>query len=244
MKRTRFFDWLRSRRRGLEAELTARGLAHTLSLARYRLHRAIDAAIAGNARGDCLDAGSGRSPYKTMLLQNAERVISVDVEDRSGNTDVIADIQEMPQLEDASFDTILCSQVLEHVPRPADALREFARVLRPDGILILTVPHLSVIHEAPHDYYRYTQYGLASLCEQTDLRVTRINATGGLWCFLLHGWSACLLSSLGSVPLLRWPMWLLNYLLFVRLGELADRMVGLISLYPCDYLMLAVKTEK
>jgi SAM-dependent methyltransferase len=244
MAQSNFLDWLRRRRRILEDSLTAGGKAYTLSLARYRLHRKLSAAIEKHAKGHCLDAGSGRSPYKKMLLEHAEQVTSVDVEDRSGEIDLVADLQSMPQLADASFDTVLCSQVLEHVPRPWDALSEIARVLRPDGVLIATVPHLSVIHEAPHDYFRYTQYGLASLCERAKLRVICIEATGGLWCFLLHGGSGFLLSTVGSMPFLRWPAWLLNYLLFVRLGELVDRMLGLAALYPCDFVLLATRTEK
>jgi len=236
-------NWLRKRRRVLEDSLAARGRAHTLSLARYRLHRAITKAISEHARGVCLDAGSGRSPYKRMLQQYAEHVTSVDVEDRSGETDIIADIQSMPQLPDASFDTILCSQVLEHVPRPWNAMREFARVLRPKGVLILTVPHLSIIHEAPHDYYRYTRYGLKALCEQAVLEVLKLEPTGGLWCFLAHSCSLALTCTAGSVPPLRWPVWLVNYALLVRSLGIVDRFFGAPGIYPCDYLVVAHKSK-
>lgn len=239
---SRLLDWLRTRRRGLEDFLAARGQGHTLSLARYRLHRVIAAAISEHAKGESLDAGSGRSPYKEMLLKHADRVISIDIEDRSGETDVLADIQSMPQLADASFDTILCSQVLEYVPRPWDAMHEFARILRPDGVLILTVPHLSVIHEAPYDYFRYTHYGLAALCEQAALSVKHVQPTGGLSCFLLHGISAFLLSTFGAIPLLRLPLWLANYLILVRLPDLTENVIGLPQIYPCDYLLVAART--
>jgi SAM-dependent methyltransferase len=243
MGRNSLLDWLRIRRRGLEDALTARGKAHTLSLERYRLHRAIAATIAEHAQGDCLDAGSGRSPYKTMLQKYAEQVISIDVEDRSGDTDMLADIQSMPQIHDASFDTILCSQVLEHVPRPWDAMGELARVLRKDGTLILTVPHLSIIHEAPHDYYRYTRFGLAALCEPCGLEIKKIQATGGLGCFILHGISAGLLSTVGGIPLIRWVVFSFNYLILVRLPDLFEQLIGMPQLYPCDYLLVATRVD-
>ena len=164
---------------------------------------------------------------------------SIDVEDRAGALDFIADIQSMPELEDESFDTILCSQVLEHVPRPANALGEFARVLRAGGAAIITVPHLSVIHEAPHDYYRYTRYGLEELCSRADLTVKQIEPTGGLGCFLLHGLSAALLSTLGVVPIIGAAVVALNYVFLVRIADWFEPWIGFASLYPCDYLLIA-----
>ena len=232
---------LKRGRQKLEDSLTKRGQAHILSLARFRLHRCLTHAIREFARGNCLDAGSGRSPFESLLLQHVDRLTNLDVEDRSGKVDILGDIQAMPELAEKSFDTILCSQVLEHVPRPWDAMREFSRLLKPGGALILSVPHLSVIHEAPHDYYRYTQYGLAALCEQSRLQVVCVRATGGLGCFLLHGASTMLMSLLGGIPLLgRCALWL-NYLLLVRLPDLLEDVIGLCKLYPCDYLLIARK---
>jgi SAM-dependent methyltransferase len=235
-------EWLRTRRRALEDDLVGRGRAHMLSMTRYRLHNALATAISQCASGDCLDAGAGRSPYKQLLLQHASTVTSVDVEDRAGQTDLIADIQSMPQLADAAFDTILCSQVLEHVPRPWDAMRELARVLRPGGALILTVPHLSPLHELPHDYYRYTEYGLRWLCDQCGLQVVQIQSTGGLGCFLTHGISSVLLSTLGVMPLLGTGVFWLNYIFLVRLPNLVEPYIGMMNLYPSEYLLVARKT--
>ncbi|MEX2288081.1 MAG: class I SAM-dependent methyltransferase [Planctomycetaceae bacterium] len=231
-------DVLRQKRRALEDSLTRAGIAHTLSPARYRLHRAIARAIDEYARGDCLDAGSGRSPYKQLLLANGASLVSIDVEDRAGQVDRIADLQDMPQIADGSFDTIVCTQVLEHLPRPWQAVREMRRVLRPAGKLIVTVPHLSIIHEAPHDYYRFTCYGLKALCEQSDLEVIRLEPTGGLFSFLGHSASLVLMCTVGAIPGMRWISWGLNYV-FVRLIELLDRCFGLPELYPCDYLLVA-----
>lgn len=65
--------------------------------------------------------------------------------------DIVSDVTAIPR-PDASFDAILCSEVLEHVPDPLRALDEFARLLRPGGKLILTVPFASMLHFAPHHY--------------------------------------------------------------------------------------------
>jgi SAM-dependent methyltransferase len=232
-------ELLRRRRGALENSLTRARLAHTVSPARYRLHQTIDRAIGEHARGDCLDAGSGRSPYKQLLSNHGQSVMSIDVEDRAGEVDRVVDVQHMPELADNSCDTILCTQVLEHLPRPWAAMCEFSRILRPNGTLIITVPHLSMIHEAPHDYYRFTCYSLRSLSERSQLQVLRLEPIGGLFCFLGHGASLAFMCTLGAVPGLRWVSWGLNYVFMVRMVTLIDRICGLPDLYPCDYLLIA-----
>jgi SAM-dependent methyltransferase len=165
--------------------------------------------------------------------------VSLDVEDRSGALDLVADLQAMPAVADASFDAVLCTQVLEHLPRPGDALAEIARVLAPGGHLILTVPHLSLLHEVPHDYFRFTRYGLEALLAGAGLRVIELSECGGLVSFLAHAASLALWTTLGSLPGLRAPVWLLNYAVLVRAADLADRVLGLRQLYPCNYVVLA-----
>lgn len=65
--------------------------------------------------------------------------------------DLVSDIAAIPA-PDVSFDAILCSEVLEHVPEPTHALDEFARLLKPGGVLILTAPFVSNVHMAPYHY--------------------------------------------------------------------------------------------
>jgi len=65
--------------------------------------------------------------------------------------DLVCDICSIPQ-PDASFDVVLCSEVLEHLPDPAKVLNEFSRLLKPGGKLILTAPFASLTHFAPYHY--------------------------------------------------------------------------------------------
>lgn len=232
---------LRERRGRCDDALALRGMTHTFSLARTRLHQHLDFAIRQYAQGDALDAGSGRGPYRQLLAAQCNRVISVDVEERGAGLDQLADIQNMPEIATDSFDTVLCSQVLEHVPRPWDAISEITRVLRPGGRLLLTVPHLSMLYELPHDYYRYTEFGLRYLCTRAGLIPESIKPTGGLCCFLGHTASLVWMSTLGALPGLFWPGWLINQLTLVKLLGLLDRCLGLPALFPCDYLLIARK---
>lgn len=65
--------------------------------------------------------------------------------------DLVCDITDIPE-ESASFDAILCSEVLEHIPEPSHALDEFERLLKPGGVLILTAPFSSNVHQAPYHF--------------------------------------------------------------------------------------------
>ncbi len=232
---------LRERRGRCDATLAHHGLTHTFSLSRARLHHHLELAIDRLAKGDCLDAGSGRAPYRRLLATRCSRLTSVDVEDRGSGLDLLADIQNMPEVASQSFDTVLCSQVLEHVPRPWDAISEITRVLRPNGRLLLTVPHLSMLHEVPHDYYRYTEFGLRYLCTRAGLQPESLKPTGGLFCFLGHTASLVWMSTIGTLPGLFWVSWLLNQLLLVKVLGILDRVLGLPALFPCDYLLIARK---
>jgi len=91
--------------------------------------------------------------------------------------DLVGDVMAMP-CEDASFDAVLCLAVLEHVPRPWDAVREMRRVLKPGGTLFCYVPFLSPYHAMPGyygDYFRYTEDGIRSLCgDFTDVEVVPV----------------------------------------------------------------------
>jgi SAM-dependent methyltransferase len=106
---------------------------------------------------------------------------------------VFADAAELP-LRDASVDAVVMIEVLEHLRRPAHALREAARVLRPGGHVYLTVPFLYPVHDAPHDFQRFTEHGLerelvdAGL-EKVHLQATRgpIETAGLLACLALAG---------------------------------------------------------
>lgn len=118
-------------------------------------------------------------------------------------------------------------------------MREMRRVLKEGGKLILSVPHLSAIHEAPHDYYRYTRWGLESLSHGAGLRILETRSAGGLFAFLGHGASYVLLSTLGVVPGLGWLVRSLNLLVLVYGLGLVDAVVGMRSVYPCNLLLAA-----
>jgi SAM-dependent methyltransferase len=112
-------------------------------------------------RGDILEIG--RSVYKGVVP--SKNIVSYSCLDIAAFPDVdfVADIQSMKQVESNRFDTIICTQVLEHVPNPFDAVGELYRILRSGGNLLITVPFLNNYHMEPDDYWRFTEYALKFL---------------------------------------------------------------------------------
>jgi SAM-dependent methyltransferase len=100
-----------------------------------------------------------------------------------GRLDVVADLTRLP-FPDGCFDHVLTTQTLEHLAEPGRFLAEAARVLAPGGRLWLTAPQCQKLHQEPHDYYRYTRYGLAYLLEKAGLVVESIEPQGGYLTFL------------------------------------------------------------
>ena len=105
--------------------------------------------------------------------------------------DIVGDVMNLP-LPDASYDAVLCLAVLEHVPRPWDAMREMRRVLKPGGHLILYVPFLSPYHAMPGyygDYVRFTDDGLRALCSDgfTNIQLTPVRGPAETIGHLLPG---------------------------------------------------------
>ena len=103
----------------------------------------------------------------------------------TSHIDLVSDITAIPA-PDASFDAILCSEVLEHVPEPTNALDEFTRLLKPGGRLILTAPFASNVHMAPYHFcsgfstYWYQHHLQARGCEIREL------VANGDWSALLR----------------------------------------------------------
>jgi len=89
---------------------------------------------------------------------------------------VFGDASRLP-IADASIDTVVFFEVLEHLEDPREALEEIARVLRPGGRLLLSMPFLYPIHDAPHDFQRYTTHGLAREISKVGLTVNVISNT-------------------------------------------------------------------
>src|SRR5580765_74783 len=142
------------------AVLKKAGRVLSRKLTRVTLDRFI---AAHGSVGRTLDIGAQNGPYAAHF----PRRIALDIK-RGIGVQVIGDAQALG-IRDASFDVVLCTEVLEHLPEPQRAIDEIFRVLAPGGQLLLTTRFLFPIHDAPHDYFRFTKYGLRHLLRRFEI---------------------------------------------------------------------------
>lgn len=121
-----------------------------------------------------LDAGAGHCPYRDLFHHTQyETADFCQVDKKYGQIDYVCDLSQIP-VETASRDVVICTQVLEHLAEPDSVLRELARILKPEGTLILSAPLYYEEHEQPYDFFRYTQFGLRHLLQKAGLEATEM----------------------------------------------------------------------
>jgi SAM-dependent methyltransferase len=135
------------------------------------------------AGASVLDAGAGESVYKKLFSHCHYKAIDLAVGESRWNytnLDYVGALHEMP-IEDEMFDAVLCTQVLEHLEWPRESVKEMCRVLKPGGKLYMTVPMAQNEHQTPYDFFRYTSYGLESICKHAGFQDVKVTPFGGLW---------------------------------------------------------------
>ncbi len=135
-----------------------------------------------HATGRLGDLGCGNVPFYQAYKDLVQEVVCADWPNTTHSQSFLdhpCDLNEPLPLPDESFDTLILSDVLEHIAEPQLLWYEMARILKPSGKLILNVPFYYRIHEAPHDYYRYTEFALRRFAEKTSLQVLVLTPTGG-----------------------------------------------------------------
>src|SRR5258705_3003446 len=95
--------------------------------------------------------------------------------------DIVADLNQRLPIPDGVADTVVSFQVLEHLNEPQTMLDEAHRILAPGGCLVLAVPFQWWVHEAPHDYFRYTRFGLRHLLTKAGFSDVVVQETSGFW---------------------------------------------------------------
>lgn len=129
----------------------------------------------GYIRGRTLDLGAGREKYKRIIEGCCDKYISLDA---FTNVDVVGDALSIP-FRESVFDTVICTEVIEHVSKPWVVVHESNRVLKEGGHFLLSTPFLYPYHPEPKDYFRYTSEGLRALLEDACFTVVAIQSMGG-----------------------------------------------------------------
>ena len=134
-----------------------------------------------------LDVGAGPAPYRSTFSHCLYKAHDFAQEPSTigkyTKLDYVSDITNIP-VPSNSFDVILCTEVLEHVPEPIQAIKEFARILNSRGILLVTAPLGSLLHQEPYHFYGgYTPYWYKKVLSEAGFLEIAIETNGGFFSF-------------------------------------------------------------
>jgi SAM-dependent methyltransferase len=194
-------------------------------------------AIPRYVRGDLVDLGCGKAPLWGTYSKYVDWANSLH---DNPLLDRVCDLNQPLPFEDRRFDTIVLSDVLEHIQEPMQLWHEMKRVLRPGGHVLLNVPFLYWIHEYPWDFYRYTEFALERFAREAKLEVVELNAIGGFLEVLTDMTS----KRLGRLPVAGRPFAIVTQEIVFRLNERRSRKSAarkVTATFPLGYFMVVRK---
>lgn len=197
-------------------------------------------AITPFIKGRVIDLGCGAGQYKEDILKLANQYTGVDWQNSfhaESNVDVFADLTRTLPFEDGCADTIVSFQVLEHLPEPDFFLSECFRLLTSNGHILMTVPFMWHIHEAPHDYCRYTRHGIEYLLATRGFTDISIMENTGFWqMWVLKFNYHTLRFARGPVKLFWIPVW--------WIGQVISRLLDKLEKNPQETASYTVSARK
>jgi SAM-dependent methyltransferase len=163
---------------------TERNLSYTIFHSAYWAQKRVRGAIAAHAsvaNGTLLDVGCGLKPYEDLLIPFVDSYIGLEYLPTSGyrgnRADICGDAASLP-VADASIDTVLCTETLSNLPSPETTIREFARVLKPGGVVITTAAFVYPLY-GRDDHFRFSRYGIAEIMKRNGLEVENVVPLSG-----------------------------------------------------------------
>jgi len=200
-----------------------------------------------------LDAGAGECRFKNKIKYARYVAVDATYGDLSwdySKIDVASSLDCLP-FESDSFDIIICTQVLEHVREPQRVLEELFRILKQGGVVLISAPQGWGVHQAPHDYFRFTRYALSHLLEQAGFEQITITPSGGYFSYLanrLTVFPKTLFWQIESraLRILFFPFELVSYLLFIGALPIVLNAMDFLDQkndYTLNYFVKGTKTD-
>ncbi len=208
--------------------------------------RFYDTVLRQHAKGKLADLGCGKVPLYGTYKELVTDVICADWENtlhKNEYLDYEIDLTKNLPFNNGEFDTIILSDVLEHIPVPEQLWREMARILATSGKIIMNVPMYYWLHEEPHDYYRYTEYALRRFVETSGLRLIKLEPIGGVPEVMADIFA----KNIVNLPVLGRPLavaaqWLTSCFVKTKPGKKLSRATG--TKFPLGYFLIAEKPQK
>lgn len=200
----------------LDRRWTDEHLGSTPFHASFWVRRRLDGAVASSAplaHGVLLDVGCGAKRYARIFTPQVDRYWGLDYGPGTGyrgnKADVYGDAGKLP-LRSGTIDTVIATELLEHVPDPAGVIAEIARVMRPGAVVICTTPFFYPTHDA-FDFFRFGPSAVATLLERHDLEIIQVRPLSG------SGLTVVILFNIFWFELgFQWTPWLYPFGLILR----------------------------
>lgn len=129
-------------------------------------------------KGDILDVGAGKSDRYSNLF-NKKKYVTTD-QNPNFDVDIVANAQNLP-IDNESYDSVISTQTLEHLPDPQKAVKEFYRVIKKGGYCLVTVPFFNELHDEPFDFWRFTKYSLEKIFKDSGFKIVILEQRGGFF---------------------------------------------------------------
>jgi SAM-dependent methyltransferase len=133
--------------------------------------------------GSILDFGCGTAPYIDIYREKTSKITLSDITKKINfeSDFIVSNGNASLEFQNQEFDTIFCSEVLEHISNPFNLMNEFSRILKSQGTLIVTCPFIYPMHEIPNDFWRITPYAMKHLAEMNSFTITQVIQVGNLY---------------------------------------------------------------
>ncbi len=188
---------------------------------------------------EVLDLGAGRLPFRDIIKKYSPNYYSLDFKKTHKDLDYIGTVSDT-KLEEGRFNVIFCNQVLEHVPNPEQSFCEIYRILKPNGIVIISTPFFIELHNEPYDYFRYTKYALKMLANKGQFKVLELYEIGGIFALLSRFLSKFFIFAFYWIPIFNYFAIACN-LLLQRVLYMFDKIFGLKKIFPNEYILVLKK---
>ena len=166
-----------------------------------------------------MDVGSGSFKRYVNLFSNVTEYKTIDV-NPDFKPDIIGKAEKIP-VEDSTFDSIVCTQVLGDLVNPRDAVKEFYRIIRSGGIVLLTEGFMNEITDEPRNYWRFTNFILKEIFESEGFEIAALEQIGGFFTVQAQMWTRYIINTFN----------LYNHKYFSKLFSLCFKVMGKIAFF-------------